>query len=124
VKKKQTRLAFGSTSLSDAQHRLPGLIHCCAGVLLAVGLAVGANAADLDRTPVEATTVKGEKVMLHPTGKWEFVDAAKAAEARKVAEQFPENKVRPVDAQGGWMPGTRTLMPGDKDYNRGSLNRK
>ncbi len=80
-----------------------------------------AQADTLDRTPIEAITAKGEKVMLYPTGKWEFVDVAKAAEAKKVAEQFPENKVRPVDAQGGWLPGTRTLMPGDKDYNRGSL---
>lgn len=77
-----------------------------------------------DRTPIGATTATGDKVLLHPTGKWEFVDAAKAAEARKMAERFPENKVRPIDAQGGWMPGTNTLMPGDKDYNRGSLGRK
>lgn len=78
----------------------------------------------LDRTPVEATTAQGEKVRLYPTGKWEFVDVAKAAEAKKVAEAFPENKVRPVDAQGGWVPGSKMLMPGDKDYNRGSLGRK
>lgn len=79
---------------------------------------------NLDRTPIEATTAKGEKVRLYPTGKWEYVDVAKAAEAKKVAEQYPENKVRPVDAQGGWMPGTKTLMPGDKDYNRGSLMKR
>ena len=78
----------------------------------------------LDRTPLEATTAKGEKVLLYPTGKWTFVDVARAAEASKLAEQFPENKVRPVDAQGGWVPGSKTLMPGDKDYNRGSLGRK
>jgi len=88
---------------------------------LVLAAAFQAQADTLDRTPIEATTAKGEKVMLYPTGKWEFVDVAKAAEAKKVAEQFPENKVRPVDAQGGWIPGTRTLMPGDKDYNRGSL---
>lgn len=79
---------------------------------------------NLDRTPVEATTAGGDKVRLYPTGKWEYVDAAKAVEAKRVAEQFPENKVRPVDAQGGWVPGSRMLMPGDKDYNRGSLNPK
>lgn len=78
----------------------------------------------LDRSPVEGTTAKGEKVLLYPTGKWEFADTAKAAEAKKVADQYPENKVRPVDAQGGWIPGSKTLMPGDKDYNRGSLNKK
>lgn len=78
----------------------------------------------LDRSPIEGATAKGEKVLLYPTGKWEYADAAKAAEAKKVADQFPENKVRPVDAQGGWMPGSKPLMPGDKDYNRGSLGRK
>jgi hypothetical protein len=41
-----------------------------------------------------------------------------------VAAQYPENKTRPVDAQGGWLPGTRTVMPGDKEYNRGSMNPK
>jgi hypothetical protein len=97
-------------------------------LLLAVAACLSASAARAeplpDRTPVEATTAQGERVLLHPTGKWEYVDSQKAAEARRVAEQFPENKVRPVDAQGGWVPGSRTLMPGDKDYNRGSLGRR
>ena len=88
------------------------------------GLTPALAADNLDRTPVEATTASGDKVRLYPTGKWEYVDSAKAVEAKRVAEQFPENKVRPVDAQGGWVPGSRMLMPGDKDYNRGSLNPK
>lgn len=93
--------------------------------LLALSSLVPALAADnLDRTPVEATTAAGDKVRLYPTGKWEFVDGAKAAEARKRAEQYPENQVRPIEAQGGWVPGSKMLMPGDKDYNRGSLNPK
>jgi hypothetical protein len=117
LKRTQTRLAFGSTSrvaLRLSALTLTGLL----------GLSSAVCAADsLDRTPIEAITNKGEKVMLYPTGKWEYADAAKAAEAKKVAEQFPENKVRSVDAQGGWMPGTKALMPGDKDYNRGSLRK-
>jgi hypothetical protein len=53
------------------------------------------------------------------------VDAAKAAEAQQIAAQYPENKTRPVEAQGGLFGGIgRTIMPGDKDYNRGSLNPK
>lgn len=79
---------------------------------------------NLDRTPLEATTVAGDKVRLYPTGKWEYVDATKAAAAKQLAEQYPENKVRPIEAQGGWVPGSKVLMPGDKDYNRGSLNPK
>ena len=79
-------------------------------------------AAELDRTPVEATTVDGQKVRLFPNGRWEFADAAKAAQAQKVAAEYPENRTRPVEAQGGLFGVGRTIMPGDKDYNRGSLN--
>lgn len=81
-------------------------------------------AAELDRTPIEATTADGQKVRLFPNGRWEFVDAAKAAEAQKAAAEYPENKTRPVEAQGGVFGVGRTIMPGDKDYNRGSLNPK
>ena len=81
-------------------------------------------AAELDRTPLAATTVDGQKVRLFPNGRWEFVDAAMAAEAQKVAAEFPENKARPAEAQGGVFGIGRTVMPGDKDYNRGSLNPK
>ncbi len=53
------------------------------------------------------------------------MDPAKASAAQKVAAEYPENKTRPVDAQGGLFGGFgRSVMPGDKDYNRGSLNPK
>ncbi len=98
-----------------------------AGLLLPLlawaAVAGAADAPVLDRTPVEATTAKGEKVRLHPNGRWEFVDAEKAEAAKKLAEQYPENRTRPIDAQGGWVGG-RLVMPGDPDYNRGSLNPK
>ena len=96
-------------------------------VVLALMLAVVAGpgfATELDRTPVEATTVDGQKVRLFPNGRWEFADAAKAAQAQKVAAEYPENRTRPVEAQGGLFGVGRTIMPGDKDYNRGSLNPK
>ena len=72
--------------------------------------------------PVEATTVSGEKVRLHPNGRWEYVDTQKAAAAKVVADQYPENKLRPMDAQGCLFGIGRCIMPGDKDYNRGTLN--
>ena len=78
----------------------------------------------LDRTPVEATTAQGDAVRLYPNGRWEFVDATKAAKAKEVAAAYPENNTRPVEAQGGVFGVGRTLMPGDKDYNRGSLSGK
>jgi hypothetical protein len=91
-----------------------------------LALAAGQGlAADLDRTPIEAATVDGQKVRLFPNGRWEFVDAAKAAAAQKAAAEYPENKTRPVEAQGLLFGGFgRNVMPGDKDYNRGTLNPK
>jgi hypothetical protein len=93
---------------------------------LILALAAGqCFATELDRTPLEAVTVDGQKVRLFPNGRWEFADAAKAAEAQQLAAQYPENKTRPVEAQGGLFGGFgRVIMPGDKDYNRGSLNPK
>lgn len=93
---------------------------------LLAGLLCGgpAAAADLDRSPVEATTDAGDKVRLYPNGRWEYADRQKAAAAEQVAAQYPENKTRPVDAQGGLFGVGRSIMPGDKDYNRGSLNPK
>lgn len=96
-------------------------------ILLACGLSTAtmAETAVLDRTPLEAVTVDGEKVRLFPNGRWEFVDTEKAATAKELSARYPENKTRPVEAQGGLFGGFgRTIMPGDKDYNRGSLNPK
>lgn len=93
--------------------------------LIALLVSMPVLAAELDRTPVEATTVDGQKVRLFPNGRWEFIDAAKAAEAQKLAAEFPENRTRPIDSQGILVGGFgRVIMPGDKDYNRGSLNPK
>lgn len=94
--------------------------------LIAVGLALAtaAHAAEPEREPLEAVTVDGEKVRLFPNGRWEYVDAAKAASARELAAQYPENRTRPEAAQGGVFGIGKLLMPGDKDYNRGSLNPK
>ena len=93
------------------------------GALLGLA-AAGVVAAELDRSPVEAVTVNGEKVRLFPNGRWEYVDAAKAAAAQQTAAKYPENQTRPEGAQGGLFGVGRTVMPGDKDYNRGSLNPK
>lgn len=93
--------------------------------LIAALAAAPALAAELDRTPIEAQTAEGQKVRLYPNGRWEYVDVAKAAEAQKIAAEYPENKTRPIDSQGIVFGGVgRYVMPGDKDYNRGSLNPK
>lgn len=97
-------------------------------IALALLLALAAGpglAGELDRTPLEARTADGQKVRLFPNGRWEYVDTAKATAAQQVAAQYPENKTRPIEAQGGVFGEVgRVIMPGDKDYNRGSLNPK
>lgn len=97
---------------------------CRAVPLLAIMLAASTFAQEPERLPLEAVTPLGDKVLLHPNGRWEYLDKKKAGEAKKVADQFPENKVRPEGAQGGLFGVGRTVMPGDPDYNRGSLNPK
>ncbi len=99
-------------------------MRAAAGVLMLGLVAANAFAAEPDRTPVEAVTVDGEKVRLFPNGRWEYVDAAKALAAAQKAAAYPENQTRPEGAQGGLFGIGRTVMPGDKDYNRGSLNPK
>jgi hypothetical protein len=70
---------------------------------------------------VEATTAAGEKVRLLPNGRWEYVDPVKAEPQKKAREAEAE---RERNSQGGWFGIGRTIPPGDKDYNRGSLGRR
>jgi hypothetical protein len=70
---------------------------------------------------IEATTAKGDKVRLLPNGRWEYADPVKAAPQKKEREAEAE---REKNSQGGLFGIGRTIQPGDKDYNRGSLNRR
>lgn len=97
--------------------RLNGLVAACLAMLAGVAMAGEGKV-------IEAVTANGEAVRLLPNGRWEFVDPAKQEAAHKVADTYPENKLRPAAAQGGWFGVGRYIMPGDPDYNRGSLNPK
>lgn len=77
-----------------------------------------------DRTPIAGKTANGDEVLLFPNGRWEYVNTKKAEEAKKVADQFPENKGCPAGTQGGLFGVGRCIKPGDKDYNRRSLSGK
>ena len=101
--------------------KLPG---CCLLLTLTLALPVQAQAQAQPATAsvIEATTAGGDKVRLLPNGRWEYVDVQKAAVAKAVADQYPENKLRPMDAQGCLFGVGRCVMPGDRDYNRGTLN--
>ena len=83
------------------------------------GAAIGAEPGG---AAIEATTAGGDRVLLHPNGRWEYANPQKAAAARKVAEQYPENQGCPPGWQGSFFGVGRCIPPGDKDYNRGSLN--
>jgi hypothetical protein len=100
--------------------------------LCALGL-LACGAAFAQGQVVEAVTSSGEKVRLLPDGRWEWVDAQKAAVQRtaREAEAKRQEEVRQAEikrernAQGGGLIGLgRTIYEGDKDYNRGTLNPK
>ena len=77
---------------------VPALLLCSAAVI----------ADELPGEKVEATTAAGEKVTLHPNGRWEYVDAVKAKAAKEIAQQYPENKTCPPGWRGGRpSPGRR-----------------
>lgn len=73
---------------------------------------------------IEATTASGDKVILHPSGRWEFVDSKKAIKAAEVAKQHPEGQSCPPGTKAGLFGLGRCIPVGDKDYNRGSLSGK
>lgn len=91
---------------------------------LFVFLLISAAAAEEMPQDIRAVTSSGDTVILHANGRWEFVDTAKAAEAREIASQFPENQGCPSNTQGGFLGFGRCIPKGDKDYNRGSLSGK
>ena len=97
-----------------------GLINIVVASLLLALFAPAAQAQGAGM--IEATTATGEKVRLLPNGRWEYVDVQKAAAAKTVADQYPENQLRPQAAQGCLFGIGRCIMPGDKEYNRGTLN--
>ena len=93
--------------------------------LTALLLAVSAPGTAQDRpeagSTLEAVTPTGEKVLLFPNGRWEYADQKKAEVQRQAAQAERE---RERSAQGGLFGIGRTIPPGDRDYNRGSLNPK
>jgi hypothetical protein len=95
----------------------------------AAALAVGAAHA---QAPIETTTPSGDRILLHPDGRWEYADPAKRAASPKPAAPAPAATTpaaaTPV-AAGACPPGSQGLVgrcipPGDADYNRGSLSGK
>ena len=68
---------------------------------------------------IEATTANGEKVRLFADGRWEYADPVKAEPQKKARAEAAE---RERNSQGGWFGIGRSIPPGDKDYNRGTLN--
>jgi len=95
----------------------------CLSLFLSLMISAPAIAADMG-SDIEATTPNGDKVTLHPNGRWEFVETKKAVEAEKISKQYPENQVCPPGTQGGHFGLGGCIAKGDKDFNRGSLSGK
>lgn len=68
---------------------------------------------------LDAVTAGGEKVKLHPDGRWEYADPVKAEPQKRARDAEAE---RERSGQGGWFGIGRKVYEGDKDYNRGTLN--
>jgi hypothetical protein len=87
--------------------------------------------------PIETTTPAGDRILLHPDGRWEYADPAKRAASPRPAPAAAATPAatpgaaRPV-AAGACPPGSQghlfgiggCVVPGDRDYNRGSLSGK
>ncbi len=101
-----------------------GKSKCAIAILLWSTAAATQAYAQQPAVAIEATTADGEKVLLRANGRWEYVNAARAVDAKKVADSFPENHTRPADAQGCLFGIGRCILPGDKDFNRGSLGHR
>ena len=87
--------------------------------ILVLLLGLASQAAFPQEAILDATTSAGEKVRLLPNGRWEYSDPKKAEVQRQAAEAQTE---RERSSQGGFLGIGRRIYPGDKDYNRGSLN--
>ena len=97
--------------------------------------------------PIETTTPAGDRILLHPDGRWEYADPAKRAASPKPAPpaaatpagSTPAAAAPPAAtpaatpvAAGACPPGSQghlfgvggCVVPGDRDYNRGSLSGK
>jgi hypothetical protein len=91
--------------------------------LLVPALLLCSSVAIADELPgekIEAVTADGEKVILHPNGRWEYIDAVKARAAKEIAQQYPENQGCPPGWRGGVMGIGRCIPPTDKDFHRAS----
>lgn len=73
---------------------------------------------------ITATSINGDQVVLHPNGRWEFIDTKKAVKAAEIAKQYPENQGCVNGEQGGFLGLVRCIPMGDKDFNRGSATGK
>src|SRR4249920_2118352 len=86
--------------------------------------------------PTEATTAAGDKILIYPDGRWEYADPAKRATAptsqppatppvsTPAAGTAAVAGACPPDSQGHVFWLGRCILPGEKDYNRGSLSGK
>ena len=95
---------------------------------LAIFLLIALPALAQQNLDVEATTTGGQKVILHPDGRWDFADGPQPAAATESKPAQPATATQsasqgcPPGSQGGLFGIGRCIPPGDKDYNRGTLN--
>lgn len=89
-----------------------------------IGLNISNIYADEAHPDIEAKTIAGETVILHASGKWEFVNPQKAAIAKEIAIKLDPTANCPPGSQGMFLGLGHCILPGDKDYLIGSRSGK
>lgn len=91
------------------------------GLLLSASVVFAAETIEED---IQAKTVNGDEVVLHPNGYWEFKDREKADVAKaKVAKSEKENGC-PIGYRKSFLGIGRCIAFDDPILNRGSLGGK
>lgn len=88
-------------------------------LMLASSLAFSAEDED-----ISAETTSGDKVILHPNGYWEYVDAKKAAVAKTKVEAIAREEGCPKGTRASFFGFGRCIGNDDPALKRGSLSGK
>jgi hypothetical protein len=95
------------------------LICACLTLSSSLGLATESTEED-----IQAKTVSGDEVVLHPNGYWEFKDRAKADVAKAKVARFERDNGCPLGTRPSFLGLGRCIAFDDPILKRGSLSGK
>jgi hypothetical protein len=93
----------------------------CLGLCLSSNVVLAAETTDED---IQAKTVNGDEVVLHPNGYWEFKDRAKAEVAKAKVAKSEQESGCPIGTRKSFLGIGRCIAFDDPVLKRGSLSGK